>query len=176
MTCLNLQTSNVSTKKTYLRSAPLYFSNEDYSVDIYSLNVFINNLRVVIPRLNWTNCQISNALTGLKIALPNKLWHVQTPQVTVTYYVWEKNKGTSFHVIIPISIANLLAFSKLRKISSGGSVMLLSMLWDPLSAPPDSAILLRLFCKVTATKRERCIKAKRVANFIIKVPFLRSIE
>ncbi len=79
-------------------------------------------------------------------------------------------------MIIPISIANLLAFSKLRKISSGGSVMLLSMLWDPLSAPPDSAILLRLFCKVTATKRERRIKAKRVANFIIKVPFLRSIE
>lgn len=60
----------------------------------------------------------------------------------------KKNKGTSLHVIIPISIANLLAFSKLRKISSGGSVMLLSMLWDPLSAPPDSAILLRLFCKL----------------------------
>lgn len=77
-----------------------------------------------------------------------------------------KKKGTSFHVIIPISIANLLAFSKLRKISSGGSVMLLSMLWDPLSAPPDSAILLRLFCKLQRNVNDASkLKELRISQY-----------
>lgn len=112
----------------------------------------------------------------MNAALSNKLWHVQTPQVTVTLLLLRKNKGMSLHVIIPISIANLLAFSKLRKISSGGSVMLLSMLWEPVSAPPHSAILLRLFCKLLRNVKDA--SKLRVEKFYSKslIPTQNRIE